>query len=64
MKKQFAKLIDLKSIITLILTIGLFLLMTGVFNPPDAILALYSSTYGAVITYFFTRKTNNENEGE
>ena len=64
MKKQFAKLIDLKSIITLILTIGLLLLMTGVFNPPDAILALYSSTYGAVITYFFTRKTNTETEGE
>lgn len=64
MKKQFAKLIDLKSIITLILTVGLLLLMTGVFNPPDAILALYSSTYGAVITYFFTRKTNTEKEGE
>lgn len=64
MKKQFAKLIDLKSIITLILTIGLILLMTGVFNPPDAILALYSSTYGAVITYFFTRKTDKEKEGE
>ena len=64
MKKQFAKLIDLKSIITLILTVGLLLLMTGVFNPPDAILALYSSTYGAVITDFFTRKTNTEKEGE
>ena len=62
MKKQFAKLIDLKSIITLLLTIGLILLMTGVFNPPDAILALYSSTYGAVITYFFTRKTEKESE--
>ena len=62
MKKQFAKLIDLKSIITLFLTIGLILLMTGVFNPPESILALYSSTYGAVITYFFTRKTEKESE--
>ena len=64
MKNKLLKLLEVKSIVTLCLTIGLLLLLTGVFNPPDAIFALYSTTYGAVITYFFTRKTNTDKEGE
>ena len=56
LKERMAKLIDLKSIVTIILTIAMVLLLSGVFNPPQEILALYSMTYGAVITYFFTRE--------
>ena len=61
MKEKFAKLIEVKSIVTILMTLCMVLLLTGVFNPPDAILALYSTTFGAVITYFFTRK-NIENK--
>ena len=60
MKNKILKLMDVKSIVTLLLTVGLLLLLTGVFNPPREIFALYSTTYGAVITYFFTRKSNAE----
>lgn len=60
MKEKLAKLIDTKSIVTLTLTFAMVLMLTGVFNPPTEILALFSTAYGAVITYFFTKK----NEGE
>ena len=62
MKNKLLKLLEVKSIVTLSLTIGMLLLLSGAFNPPDAIFALYSTTYGAVITYFFTRKTEKEGE--
>ena len=59
MKERIAKLIDLKSIVTLLMTGGMILLLTGVFNPSDAVFALYSTTYGSIITYFFMRKQND-----
>lgn len=62
MKNKLLKLLEVKSLVTLSLTVGMLLLITGVFNPPDAIFALYSTTYGSVITYFFTRKTEKEGE--
>ena len=60
MKNKLLKLLEVKSLVTLTMTICMALLLTGVFNPPDAIFALYSTSYGAVITYFFTRKTDKE----
>lgn len=63
MKNKLLKLLEVKSIVTLIMTVGMVLLLTGVFNPPDYVFALFSTSYGAVITYFFTRKSN-ENSGE
>ena len=62
MKNRLLKLLEVKSIVTILMTISMVLLLTGVFNPPDYIFALYSTSYGAVITYFFTRK--NDKEGE
>lgn len=56
MKEKLAKLIDVKSIVTLVMTAALVaLLFTGV-EPPQELLALYCTSYGAVITYFFTKK--------
>ena len=60
---------DVKSFVTIIMTIGLVaLLLIPNINPPKEILALYCTSYGAIITYFFTRKDNNkenkEKEGE
>lgn len=59
MLDKLAKLIEVKSIVTLLMTVGILLLLTGVFNPPEAIFALYATSYGSVITYFFTRKSND-----
>lgn len=60
MKEKFAKLIDVKSIVTLAMTAALVaLLFTGV-DPPKELLALYCTSYGAVITYFFTHKSKGE----
>ena len=62
MKEKFAKLIEVKSIVTLSMTLAMVLLLTGVFNPPDYIFALFSTAYGSVITYFFTKKDSKESE--
>lgn len=63
MKNKLLKLCEVKSIVTILMTLCMVLLLTGVFNPPDYVFALFSTSYGAVITYFFTRK-NTEKEGE
>lgn len=62
MKERIAKLIDLKSIITLIFTVGMILMLTGVFKPAPEVFSLYSTVYGAVITYFFTKKKDSEGD--
>ncbi len=56
MKEKFAKLIDVKSFVTLGLTICLMgLLFSGV-EPSKEVLALFCTSYGSIVTYFFTRK--------
>lgn len=59
MKEKFAKLIDVKSIVTLLMTIAMVLMLTGVFTPATEVFGLFASVYGAVITYFFTKKKDN-----
>ena len=62
-KERFAKIIDVKSFVTLTMTLGMVLMLTGVFNPPTEVFALFSTAYGSVITYFFTKKdTKSESE--
>jgi len=56
MREKLAKLIDVKSIVTLGLTVCIALLLFGGFQPPQEALALFCTSYGAIITYFFTRK--------
>ena len=56
MREKLAKLIDVKSIVTLGLSVCMALLLFGVFQPPQEALALFCTSYGAIITYFFTRK--------
>lgn len=56
MKEKFAKLIDVKSIITLFLVVTLvFVVMLGK-NIDEKIFNLFSNVVTMVITYFFTRK--------
>ena len=53
---RVCKLLEVKSIVTIAMTAALvYLLATNRAIQPE-LLALYSSSYGAVITYFFTRK--------
>lgn len=59
-------LTDVKSFVTITMTMGLLalLLVPGI-NPPTEIVALYCTSYGAIITYFFTKddkKGNDNNE--
>lgn len=53
---RIGKLIAVRSIVTLIMTVGMLLLLSGVFKPTDTIMTLYSTSYGAIITYFFTKE--------
>jgi hypothetical protein len=60
MKKAWT---DVKSFVTIVMTIGLMvLLLVPNVNPPTEIVALYCTSYGAVITYFFTRKDGGSND--
>lgn len=63
LREKIAKLIDVKSIVTLTMTLGMILMLTGVFNPSTEVFALYSTSYGSVITYFFTKK-DTKDEGD
>ena len=56
MREKLAKLIDVKSIVTLGLSVCMALLLFGGLQPPQEALALFCTSYGAIITYFFTRK--------
>lgn len=64
MKEKFAKLIDVKSIVTLLMTIALVVLMFVNIEINKELLMLFSTSYGAIITYFFTKKKENKENGE
>jgi hypothetical protein len=60
MLEKLAKLIDVKSIVTLVMTGLMGALLLGNFNPSKEALALFCTSYGAVVTYFFTRPKEGE----
>ncbi len=62
MKNQLEKLIDLKSIVTLLMTIALVVLLFYPQEPNKEVLALYCTSYGAITTYFFTKKSKGDKE--
>ena len=64
MRKNLAKLIDLKSIVTLVMTafLGVLLFFGG--DAPRELLTLYASSYGAVMTYYFTRQKGEDANGD
>lgn len=64
MKEKFAKLIDLKSIITILLVGVLVVLAVGNLSITDeAIKALFISVTSSCFTYYFTKNKKNA-EGE
>ena len=54
---RMCALLEVKSIVTLAMTGVLAALLFSGAQPPSELLALYCTSYGAVITYFFTRPT-------
>lgn len=54
---------DVKSFMTIIMTIGLILLLfMPSINPPKEVLALYCTSYGSILTYYFNRKKEDNEE--
>ena len=62
LKNKIAKLIDLKSIITLTLIITLEILIIRGTNLDNDLFLLFSNILTMVVTYFFTKKSNKESE--
>lgn len=61
---NIAKLIDLKSIITLSLIITLEILIIKGAKLDNDLFLLFSNITTMVITFYFTKKSNEENEVE
>lgn len=54
--ERVLKLFEVKSLVTVGLTVCMALLLFGPYDPPAEALGLFCTSYGAIITYFFTRK--------
>lgn len=59
MKKAWS---DLKSFVTVIMTIAMVILLFLPYEVNKEVLMLFSTSYGAVMTYFFNRKDKKEGE--
>ena len=55
MKERLAKLVDVKSIVTLLLTITLVTVILAGLNIEDNVFQLFNTVLTAVVTYFFTK---------
>lgn len=60
MKSRLTKLLSVKSLVTLAMTAALIGLLYSGHTPSKELLTLFCTSYGAVITYFFTRKDSTE----
>lgn len=54
--KNILALIDVKSIVTLAMTGAMIALLFAPVNPNAEALSLFCTAYGAIITYFFTKR--------
>lgn len=61
MKEKFAKLIDLRSIITLMMNVAMIIMLFYPHEIDKEILMIFSTAYGSVMTFYFTK---NKKEGE
>jgi hypothetical protein len=51
---------DLKSFVTVIMTLAMVVLLFVPFEVNKEVLMLFSTSYGAVMTYFFNKKKESE----
>ena len=61
--KQLLQLIDVKSLVTLAMTGAMIALLFAPVNVNRDAVTLFCTAYGAIITYFFTKKTEGKNDG-
>ncbi len=59
MKKAWS---DLKSFVTVVMTIAMVFLLFVPYEVNKEVLMLFSTSYGAVMTYFFNKKDKKEGE--
>lgn len=62
--RRLANLLSIKSVVTVIMTVVLAVMLLGNYQPPQELLTLYCTSYGAVLTYYFTRKDKDDENGE
>ncbi len=62
--EQLSKLIDLKSIITILMTLAMLIILVFNIEVNQAVFALFSTAYGSIITYFFTKKKDEVKSDE
>ncbi|MBE6146933.1 MAG: hypothetical protein E7168_01205 [Firmicutes bacterium] len=53
---------DLKSFVTVLMTIAMVVLLFIPYEVNKEVLMLFSSSYGAIMAYFFNRKQSKEGE--
>lgn len=58
--QQLYKLIDVKSIVTLAMTGAMIALLFAPGQPNTEAQSLFCTAYGAIITYFFTKRSREE----
>jgi hypothetical protein len=59
-KEKIAKLIDLRSIITLIMNIALVVMLFYREEIDREVLMIFSTAYGSVMTFYFTKDKKGE----
>ena len=57
---RLCKLLEVKSLVTLALTVAMVVLLFRGEEVPREMLTLFSTAYGSVVTYFFTRKSGSD----
>lgn len=55
-------LTDVKSFVTIVMTIAMVSILFIPYEINKEVLMLFSTSYGAIITYFFTRKSDNKGD--
>lgn len=62
--KQLLKLLDVKSLVTLAMTGAMIALLFAPVDVNQDSVTLFCTAYGAIITYFFTKKTDGGTKNE
>lgn len=62
--KKFLDLVDVKSIVTLAMTGAMIALLFAPVTPNAEAQSLFCTAYGCIITYFFTKKREEEQGSE
>ena len=59
-KEKIAKLIDLKSIVTILMNIALVVMLFYRKEIDREVLMIFSTAYGSVMTFYFSKNKNTE----